>query len=47
MPTDILHAGEGAGTIDQKMPALEMRGIDKRFPGVIALENVDLTLQPG
>ena len=47
MPADILHAGEGAGTIDQKMPALEMRGIDKRFPGVIALENVDLTLQPG
>ena len=47
MPTDILHAGEGAGTIDQTMPALEMRGIDKRFPGVVALENVDLTLQPG
>ena len=47
MPADILHAGEGAGTIDQTMPALEMRGIDKRFPGVVALENVDLTLQPG
>ena len=47
MPTDILHAGEGAGTIDQTMPALEMRRIDKRFPGVVALENVDLTLQPG
>ena len=24
-----------------------MRGIDKRFPGVLALENVDLTLEPG
>ena len=47
MPADILHAGEGAGTIDTTVPALEMRGIDKRFPGVIALENVDLTLQPG
>src|SRR5690606_18657883 len=47
MPADILHAGEIADTFDQTMPALEMRGIDKRFPGVIALENVDLTLQPG
>ena len=24
-----------------------MRGIGKRFPGVLALENVDLTLEPG
>ena len=28
-------------------PALEMVGIGKRFPGVLALENVDLTLEPG
>ena len=28
-------------------PALEMEGIDKRFPGVLALENVDLKLEPG
>jgi ribose transport system ATP-binding protein len=28
-------------------PALEMTGINKRFPGVVALENVDLTLEPG
>ena len=28
-------------------PALEMRGIGKRFPGVLALENVDLVLEPG
>ncbi|MBK8085330.1 MAG: sugar ABC transporter ATP-binding protein [Devosia sp.] len=28
-------------------PALEMAGIGKRFPGVLALENVDLTLEPG
>ncbi len=47
MPADILHAGESAGTIDQTTPALEMRGIDKRFPGVVALDNVDMTLQPG
>src|SRR5690349_8103430 len=28
-------------------PVLEMRGIRKAFPGVIALDGVDLTLQPG
>ena len=28
-------------------PALEMRGIGKRFPGVIALDDVDLKLMPG
>jgi ABC-type sugar transport system ATPase subunit len=29
------------------VPALEMVGIGKRFPGVLALENVDLRLEPG
>jgi ABC-type sugar transport system ATPase subunit len=28
-------------------PAIEMVGIGKQFPGVLALENVDLTLAPG
>jgi ribose transport system ATP-binding protein len=28
-------------------PVLEMRGIRKAFPGVVALDGVDLTLQPG
>src|SRR5262245_4860076 len=28
-------------------PALEMRGIRKAFPGVVALDGVDLTLYPG
>jgi ribose transport system ATP-binding protein len=30
-----------------KEPLLEMRGIDKRFPGVKALDLVDLTVYPG
>lgn len=30
-----------------KQPLLEMKGITKRFPGVIANENVNLTLYPG
>ena len=28
-------------------PILEMRGITKRFPGVLALDNVDFDLYPG
>lgn len=28
-------------------PLLEMRGITKRFPGVLALDNVDFTVMPG
>lgn len=31
----------------EKLPLWEMQGITKRFPGVIANENVDLTLYPG
>ena len=42
MSADQLHTA-----VEATAPTLEMRGIDKRFPGVIALENVDLTLQPG
>jgi ABC-type sugar transport system ATPase subunit len=34
-------------SIDRSVPALEMTGIGKRFPGVLALENVSLTLEPG
>ncbi|RUT32498.1 sugar ABC transporter ATP-binding protein [Arsenicitalea aurantiaca] len=36
-----------AAAIDTSIPALEMVGIGKRFPGVLALENVDLRLEPG
>jgi ribose transport system ATP-binding protein len=28
-------------------PVLEMKGISKRFPGVVALDSVDLEIQPG
>ncbi|CCV08525.1 fused D-ribose transporter subunits of ABC superfamily: ATP-binding components [Mesorhizobium metallidurans STM 2683] len=46
MSVDFLHPGEGAA-IDRDVPALELRGIDKRFPGVVALDNVDFTLEGG
>ncbi|MCA0002410.1 MULTISPECIES: sugar ABC transporter ATP-binding protein [unclassified Mesorhizobium] len=46
MSVDFLHPGEGAA-IDTDVPALELRGIGKRFPGVVALDNVDFTLEPG
>ncbi len=32
---------------EMKQPVLEMRGIRKSFPGVVALDGVDLTLEPG
>src|ERR1041385_2273277 len=33
--------------IDAAPPVLEMRGIRKEFPGVVALDGVDLTLEAG
>ncbi|KAB7614176.1 ATP-binding cassette domain-containing protein, partial [Verminephrobacter sp. Larva24] len=45
MPADLHPAFVGTAAID--VGALEMLGIGKRFPGVVALENVDLTLAPG
>src|ERR1700709_2211186 len=34
-------------TTKSRAPLLEMRGITNRFPGVVALSGVSLTLQPG
>ena len=37
------------GQVDdvERRPVLEMRGISKRYPGVVVLEDVGLTLYPG
>ena len=32
---------------NSRVPILEMKGITKRFPGVLALDHVDLTVYPG
>ena len=32
---------------DVPPPVLQMRGIEKRFPGVVALDGVDLSLYAG
>ena len=34
-------------SVGDRPPVLEMRGIRKAFPGVVALDNVDLTLHTG
>ena len=46
-PTDITAAGASTASQAPALPMLEMRGITKRFPGVIANEDVDLVVQPG
>src|SRR5438046_10135285 len=36
-----------AANAEDRAPALELREISKRFPGVLALDNVSLTIRPG
>ena len=36
-----------ANTLDPARPLIEMRGIQKRFPGVLALDQIDFTLKSG
>ena len=45
--TGTTAAGASASSQAPAPPMLEMRGITKRFPGVIANEDVDLVVQPG
>ena len=47
MTDNLLQPMNDGGPTGANTPALQMRGIGKRFPGVLALENVDLTLEPG
>ncbi len=46
-PTTDRGPAPGAETGSPPVPLLEMRGIDKSFPGVYALKGVDLTVGPG
>ena len=40
-------AESSPGDEDGTLPALEMRSITKRFPGVVALDRVDFTVRRG
>ncbi|MFZ5673582.1 MAG: sugar ABC transporter ATP-binding protein [Pseudomonadota bacterium] len=41
------YDGAGAERTGAALPILAMRGVSKSFPGVVALENVDLEVAPG
>ena len=47
MESDALHAESTAINADPSQPILEMRGIRKVFPGVVALDDVDFDVRPG
>jgi len=44
---ETLQRDEGAAAVAAGAPILEMRGIRKTFPGVVALDNVNLTVKAG
>jgi ribose transport system ATP-binding protein len=47
MEVDALHSEPAAAIADTTVPVLEMRGIRKVFPGVVALDDVDFDVRPG
>src|ERR671917_2784633 len=47
MESDALHAELTATNADPSQPILEMRGIRKVFPGVVALDDVDFDVRAG
>src|SRR5918997_3703133 len=47
MESDALHAESTATNADPSQPILEMQGIRKVFPGVVALDDVDFDVLPG
>ena len=42
-----MHGSEGSTTAEADAPAVLMRGITKRFPGVVALEDVTIEVRRG
>jgi simple sugar transport system ATP-binding protein len=47
MPSGAPAAATTAEPRPVRAPALEMRGITKRYPGVVANDHIDLTVRPG
>jgi ribose transport system ATP-binding protein len=47
MEADALHAEAPVTAADPTVPVLEMHGIRKVFPGVVALDDVDFDVRPG
>ncbi len=47
MSPESSESARGEATATREQPLLSMRGIEKSFPGVRALDGVDLTLHPG
>ncbi|HLL50591.1 MAG TPA: ATP-binding cassette domain-containing protein, partial [Thermomicrobiales bacterium] len=47
MDSDALHTHPVPANSDPSVPILEMRGIRKVFPGVVALDDVDFDARPG
>lgn len=46
-PLPSWNLGREKGTVDQSEYIVELRGITKKFPGVVALRNMSLAIRPG